>query len=361
MSALANEYKAINLSQGFPNFPTDPSLLHCFEHQIHQNVHQYAPMMGLLNLRETLATIIQRDYTRPLQANDVLITAGATQAIFTIIQALVHENDEVIVIDPAYDCYRPALDLVKANVHSIPLDENFNLDLNRIKEQLNENTKLFLINNPHNPSGTCFSKHQINQLIAILNNYPNCVVVSDEVYEYISYTQEAISLQYYPEIYERLITISSFGKSLHITGWKVGYLTTSNTSLMEEIKKVHQFNVFSVSHFAQAAINEYLQTVDLKSIASFYQQKRDTLLEYIHKSKLKAKPSTGTYFQLVDIRELTDMNDVEYAVWLTKNVGLASIPLSVFYAAEPKNYFLRLCFAKDDETIHKAGKLICQI
>lgn len=360
MSSLAYKVGAINLSQGFPNFPLDPNLKHIFEQQAQENVHQYAPMMGVLSLRETLVEIINKTYQRKLSPDNILITAGATQAIFTVIQALIHPNDEVILIDPAYDCYRPALDLVSATTHSIALTNNFELDLDKIEQKMNDKTRLFIINNPHNPSGTVFSKQQMDDLIVLLERHPNCLILSDEVYEFINFTNEKTSLNYYPSLLERLITVSSFGKSLHITGWKVGYLT-ANTTLMNEIKKVHQFVVFCVNHFAQCAINTYLKRFDLDQLSDFYREKRNFLLGYLSKSKLTPVKCRGTYFQTVDISGVTNMKDVDYAIWLTKNAGLASIPLSVFYATNPKTNYLRLCFAKDDETLTKAGEILCQI
>jgi len=360
MSALANEVGAINLSQGFPNFPLAEGLRHSFEKNLSENVHQYAPMMGIISLRETLSTLIQKSYNRRLSPDNILITAGATQAIFTIIQAFVHPNDEVIVIDPAYDCYRPALDLVQAKTHHIHLTDKFELDLNQIEQKLNGKTRMFIINNPHNPTGAVFPKKQLDVLVRLLEKHPNCIVLSDEVYEFINYTDENVSLNNYPSLFNQLITVSSFGKSLHITGWKVGYLT-ANDALITEIKKVHQFLVFSVSHFAQAAINDYLQTFDVQTLSAFYLEKRNNLQKWIQQSKFDLIPCNGTYFQTIDISDVTDMKDVEYAIWLTKNVGLATIPLSVFYAENPKTNYLRLCFAKDEITINKAGELLCQI
>ena len=360
MSALANEVGAINLSQGFPNFPLDPELKNSFAKYLNENVHQYAPMMGLLNLRETLASLIQSSYNRNVLPENILITAGATQAIFTIIQAFIHPNDEVIVIDPAYDCYRPALDLVQAKTYHIQLTDEFELDLDLIAQKLNDKTRMFIINNPHNPTGAIFSKKQLNVLVGLLEKYPNCLVLSDEVYEFINYTDENVSLNNYPSLFNQLIAVSSFGKSLHITGWKVGYLT-ANDELMNEIKKVHQFLVFSVSHFAQAAINDYLQKFDVHTLSSFYLSKRNQLQKWINQSKFELIPCNGTYFQTIDISNVTDMKDREYAIWLTKNVGIATIPLSVFYANNPKTNYLRLCFAKDEITIKKAGELLCQI
>lgn len=360
MSALANETGAINLSQGFPNFPLDERLTSIFADSIKKNVHQYAPMEGLPALRELLCSIVQKSYQRHIEIENVLITAGATQAIFTIIQALVHENDTVIVIDPAYDCYRPALDLVKANTLSIPLTNSFQLNLERIKEAMQKGVRMLIINNPHNPTGTVFEKAQLDELAQLLSNYPDCIILSDEVYEWIYYTDHSPSLQNYPELHSRLICVSSFGKSLHITGWKVGYIV-ADSRWMHEIKKVHQFLVFSVSHFAQSAIHSYLLESKLNELGTFYLAKRNQLAHYIEQSKFTLLPCRGTYFQTVDISEVTGKADVEYALWLTKEIGVATIPLSVFYAADAPTNYLRLCFAKDDNTLIQAGERLCQI
>lgn len=360
MSALANEVGAINLSQGFPNFPVSEEFKQILKDTVDQNVHQYAPMPGLMNLRETIVGIVQQEYKRELNTDDVLITAGATQAIYTAIQALVNEDDEVIVIDPAYDCYRPAIDLVKGKAIHVALDHNLDLDLNKVEDKLSEKTRMLIINNPHNPTGTVFGKEKMDVLVSILERFPNCLILSDEVYEFINFTKEEVSLNYYPQLFDRLITVSSFGKTLHVTGWKVGYLTATG-EVMKEIKKVHQFLVFSVSHFAQQAIDTYLNSFDVKKLAPFYQEKQLFLENKLKQSPFKIMPCSGTYFQVIDISEVTDMKDVDYAIWLTKEKGLATIPLSVFYNSQPSFNFLRLCFSKDEETLTKAGEILCQI
>lgn len=360
MSALANEVDALNLSQGFPSFPVDEQFKSILKQTVEENVHQYAPMPGLLALREQISRIVAEEYNRSITADQVLITAGATQAIFTAIQALVHTGDEVVIIDPAYDCYRPAVDLVHAKAIHVPLTNQLTLDVDAIRHSMNNKTRMLIINNPHNPTGTVFSKQQIDDLVEVLEMFPNCIVLSDEVYEFINFTKEQISFNYYPQLFNRLITISSFGKTLHVTGWKVGYLIASN-ELMSEIKKVHQFLVFSVSHFAQQAITSYLKTFDVRELAPFYKSKQEFLAKQLANSRLTLMPCSGTYFQVVDISNMTEMNDVDYAIWLTKEHGVATIPLSVFYTSQPPANFLRLCFAKDDETLLKAGEILCKI
>jgi methionine transaminase len=360
MSALANEVGAINLSQGFPNFPVDTTFTQILTETIQKEVHQYAPMAGIVALREQIARIVFEQYQRKIHIDEVLITAGATQAIFTIIQAFIHEGDEVVVIDPAYDCYRPAIDLVKGKAIHVQLTSEFELDFDRLEQVLSNNTRMLIINNPHNPTGTVFGKTQMDQLVQLLEKYPNCLILSDEVYEFINFTGEKCSFNYYPQLFNRLITVSSFGKTLHVTGWKIGYLTACDL-LMTEIKKVHQFLVFSVSHFAQQAVATYLKEFNIDALAPFYQAKQQFLSEKIKLSPFTQIPCSGTYFQVVDISNVTEMTDVDYAIWLTKEKGLATIPLSIFYNHQPPTNYLRLCFAKDDLTLSKAGEILCQI
>lgn len=360
MSALAAETGAINLSQGFPGFPVSEDFKRILADTIHQNVHQYAPMQGLLTLREQIRQVVDQEYQRKIGAEDILITAGATQAIFTVVQALVNEGDEVLIIDPAYDCYRPAVDLVKAKAVHISLDNELRLDIDAIEDALNSRTRMIIVNNPHNPTGTVFPKSQMDSLVGVLEKYPDCFILADEVYEFINFLGEPVSFNYYPQLFDRLICISSFGKTLHATGWKVGYLTAPD-KIMKEIMKVHQFLVFSVSHFAQSAIAEYLKIFDIKELAGFYRAKQEILSNSLSKSSLKLMPCSGTYFQVVDISGVTDMGDVDYAIWLTKEKGVATIPLSVFYTSQPFSSYLRLCFAKDEETLLKAGDILCQI
>ena len=360
MSALANVHKAINLSQGFPDFPIDEQFKEILRESIDKNVHQYAPMMGLTTLREEICRLVFEQHQRQVHIDEVLITAGATQAIFTTIQALIHAGEEVIIIDPAYDCYGPAVDLVKAKRIHISLTEDLNLDLAGIENALNEKTRMLILNNPHNPTGAVFSKEQLNSLIQILERYPNCLILSDEVYEFINFTEENITLHQFESIHERLITASSFGKTLHITGWKVGYLIAPE-SLMFEIKKVHQFLVFSVNHFAQSAIAEFLKIYRVEEISPLFLRKRNLLQELLKPSKFELLPCRGTYFQLVDYSKISNESDVEFSQWLTKEIGVASIPISVFFDGVFNKKYLRLCFAKSDEILTSAATRLCKI
>ena len=360
MSALSNEHKAINLSQGFPDFPLDAQFEAILKENLGKNVHQYAPMMGLPKLREAIQKLISEQHKRQLSIDEILVTAGATQAIFTAIQALVNKDDEVIIIDPAYDCYAPAVQLVGGKCVHIPLNQNFELHLERIKSALNDNTRMLIINNPHNPTGAVFGKEQLKELVEILNEFPNCLVLSDEVYEFINFTNEAITMHQFESLQNRLITVSSFGKTLHVTGWKVGYLTAPK-HLISEIAKVHQYLVFSVNHYAQESIAEYLEIMQVPAISEMYAQKRNYLQSLLRPSRFKLLPCTGTYFQLIDYSNISQEKDVDFAVWLTKEIGVATIPISVFYKDDYSQKVLRLCFAKSEETLTQAAQRLCQI
>jgi methionine aminotransferase len=360
MSALANQHKAINLSQGFPDFPIDDTFKAILEKSLEEDVHQYAPMMGLPKLREEIIEIIQKHHNRQLQLEEVLITAGATQAIFTSIQALVGKDDEIIIIDPAYDCYAPAVDLVGGKRIHIPLNEQMELDLYRIKNALNSKTRMLILNNPHNPTGTVFSKNALAQLVELLIPYPDCIILSDEVYEFINFTTDEISMHQFKAIHERLITISSFGKTLHVTGWKIGYLCAP-LHLMKEITKVHQFLVFSVNHYAQLAIATYLKVCDIHAISPLFQRKRDLLRDLLAGSKFKLLPCHGTYFQLIDYSRISDEPDLDFAKKLIREHGVATIPISVFFNSQFEKKYLRLCFAKSDSTLTSAAEKLCAI
>lgn len=360
MSALANEQKAINLSQGFPDFPLDEKFKSILEACLTENVHQYAPMMGLPELRIEIQKVIKNKHHRKVSIDEILVTAGATQAIFTAIQALIHKDDEVIIIDPAYDCYAPAVDLVQAKRIHIPLTDELELDLDRIKSSISDKTRMLIINNPHNPTGTVFSQKQLIDLVSILQNYPKCIVLSDEVYEFINFTADIISFHQFESMRDRLITVSSFGKTLHITGWKLGYLCAPS-HLMQEITKVHQFLVFSVNHYAQKAIARYLKNYNIDAIAPMFQKKRDLLQTLLKPSQFELLPCRGTYFQLVDYSKISDENDVEFAKRITKEVGVATIPVSVFFDSTFNQKYLRLCFAKSDELLTSAAERLCKI
>lgn len=361
MSKMASEYNAINLSQGFPNFPVDNRLTNIVAKLASENVHQYAPMSGYPPLLEKIAKLTDLSYQRTVNPTDeILITAGATEGIFATIQALVSRNDEVIILDPSYDCYEAPILLVNAKPIRISLNDDFTPNWEKIASSVNEKTKLIIINNPHNPTGKTWSATDFNQLEKLIDSYPNLLVLSDEVYEYITFEKAHISVHHRPKLWNRSISISSFGKSFHITGWKIGYVIAPE-HLMKEIKKVHQFLVFSVNSLSQIAISEYLDMVDVYSLKNFYLQKRDFFRSLIKETKLELLPCEGTYFQVADYRKISDEDDVSFTKRLVTEFGVAAIPISTFYLNGKDAKYIRFCFAKDDETLIKSAECLMKL
>lgn len=363
MSSLANTHNAINLSQGFPNFKSDQKLLDLATKAMNSGCNQYAPMAGALELRETISKKIDLLYqTTYHPESEITVTAGATQAIYTIISTFINQNDEVIIFRPAYDCYEPTIALNGGKTISIQLEApSYEVNWNEVKEKINSNTKMIVINTPQNPSGTVFSKQDMLQLQELVKN-TNIIVLSDEVYEHIIFDGEQHqSACLYPQLKERSFIVASFGKTFHNTGWKLGYCCAPK-ELMKEFQKVHQFNVFCVNHPMQIAIAEHLKTAqNYTELPAFYQQKRDFFLNLIKDSKFKITPSKGTYFQVLNYSEITQENDVEFAKRLTIDHKLASIPMSVFNENEANYKVLRFCFAKTKETLEKAAEIINSI
>lgn len=361
MSKMAADFNAINLSQGFPNFAIDPILEDLLQKNSRENVHQYAPMAGLPVLLEAIATTIKSTYGRTiLPTTELLVTAGATQGIFTTIQALVGFGDEVVIIDPAYDCYEPAIILAGGKPIHVAMKADFTIDWLELRNVISQKTKLLIVNNPHNPSGRVMDQADLDSLTNVMRDYPNLLLLSDEVYEYITYEQAHLSANLVPEIYDRTIIISSFGKTFHITGWKMGYLVAPE-KLMVEIKKVHQFLVFSVNSVAQKTLADYLSQTDVSSLGAFYQQKRSLFQNGLTNSKFKLLPSEGTYFQTADYSQISSENDVQFCEWLTREKVVAAIPLSVFYEHPPEQHIIRFCYAKTDETLLAATERLCAI
>jgi methionine aminotransferase len=356
MSQMASEHNAINLSQGFPNFPVDERLTSILARLAKENIHQYTPMSGLPSLLEKIAKLTNQSYQRIISPKEeILITAGATEGIFATIQALVKTNDEVIILDPSYDCYEAPILLSNAKPIRISLSDDFTPNWEKIANATNKNTKLIIINNPHNPTGKTWTENDFLQLEKLVDAYPNLHVLSDEVYEYITFEQKHISVHHRPKLWEKSIIIGSFGKSFHITGWKVGYVIAPE-NLMIEIKKVHQFLVFSVSSIAQHAINEYINLVDVNAIGKFYQQKRDFFQNLLKDTKLKLMPCEGTYFQVASYASISNENDIDFTKRLVTEFGVATIPISTFYANNKDNKYIRFCFAKDDKTLIQAAE-----
>lgn len=361
MSLMANKYNAINLSQGFPDFPIDSELTRIVEKAVTQNVHQYCPSSGHSGLLEQIGLLIHNTYQREINVKEeLLITAGATQGIFTTIQALVEPEDEVIILDPSYDCYIAPVLLCKGKPIRVPLDSDFLPDWKTIKKHITPKTKLIITNNPHNPSGRTWNKNDMEQLGMLLNKNPNLYLLSDEVYEYITFEKQHLSAHLYDSLRSRSIIVSSFGKTLHVTGWKMGYLIAEK-KIMDEIKKIHQYMVFSVNSLCQHVIYEYLKCNSLQNIGALYQDKRDLFRSGIKNSRFKVLQCDGTYFQTLDYSNISDKPDIEYAEELTKDFGVASIPISVFSENNQHKNMLRFCFAKQDETIAQATNLLCNI
>ncbi|WP_339916303.1 methionine aminotransferase [Yeosuana marina] len=360
MSALASKHQAINLSQGFPDFESDPKLIDLVYKAMQNGYNQYAPMAGILELREQIAEKYNLLYQSSYHPeSEITITAGATQAISCIISAFVNKEDEVIILKPAYDSYEPIVELNGGKTISIQLQHpQYNVDWEQVKEQINNRTKMIIINTPHNPSGSIFSKEDMLQLEAITEG-TDIVVLSDEVYEHIIFDSEKHqSACLFPDLKSRSFVVASFGKTFHNTGWKVGYCCAPK-ELMSEFRKVHQFNVFCVNHPLQKGLAEYLKEPSYYlDLPQFYQEKRDLFLGLIESSRFKFLPSKGTYFQVLDYSDITTENDVEFAKRLTAESGIASIPLSVFNTNNLNNNVLRFCFAKSNDTLKKAADIL---
>jgi methionine aminotransferase len=363
MSALANEHSAINLSQGFPNYPSDKTLNDLVCEAMQGGYNQYAPMAGYLGLR----LAISRKYEYLYQAfyhpeKEITVTAGATQAIYTIVSAFIRPGDEVIVFKPAYDCYEPAVEVNGGKVVSIQLTApDYRVDWEHVAAKINTKTKMIIINTPHNPSGTVWSKADMLKLQDLTRN-ANIIVLSDEVYEHMIFDGEKHqSVCLFPDLRQRSFITASFGKTFHATGWKVGYCCAPE-QLMQEFRKVHQFNVFSVNHPMQKGIADYMQDASTyEGLSDFFQRKRDLFLNLIKESRFKFAPSKGTYFQVLDFSEITNESDVDFAKRLTKDFKIASIPLSVFNESGKDDKVLRFCFAKTEETLINAAEILNRV
>lgn len=361
MSKLATEHNAINLSQGFPNFPIDHTLAESLQSISFKEVHQYTPMPGDPELLNCVKEIIEFSYQHKVSETDnLLITAGATQAIYTSITALVHPGDEVILLDPCYDCYESPIILSGAIPIHIPLNIEYQPDWDLIRSKINAKTRMIIVNNPHNPSGRIWNMNDIKELEDIVQKNEQIIILSDEVYEFISLNHKHLSIHSSETLRSRSVAVSSFGKTFHITGWKIGY-TYAPKSLMNEIKKVHQYVVFCVNSVAQKALSKYIQKINLLDLEAFYSKKRDLFQSLIKDSKFKILPCEGTYFQLLSFENITDESDTDFANRLTTDYGIASIPLSVFYQDKRDRKHLRFCFAKDDKTLKIAADKLCWI
>ncbi len=359
MSQLALQHKAVNLGQGFPDFEPPQPLRDALTRAMNEGRNQYAPMHGVAALREQIVLKTQQLYGRKLDVDtDITVTSGATEAIFAAIAALVRTGEEVIVFDPAYDCYEPAIDLQGARAVHIPLlPPSFAIDWQRVRDVITAKTRMILINSPHNPSGAVLSAGDLEQLAAIVRD-TNIVVLSDEVYEHIVYDgAQHESVLRHPELAERSIVISSFGKTFHCTGWKVGY-AVAPAALSAEFRKVHQYLTFCTFHPAQVAIAQFLagHPEHYQELPAFYQGKRDRFRALLQPSRFKLLDVPAGYFQLVDYSAVRDEDDLTFSRWLVSEGGVAAIPVSPFCASTPTTRLLRLCFAKSDATMDAAAE-----
>jgi methionine aminotransferase len=363
MSKLATQQNALNLSQGFPDFESDTKLIELVNNAMKNGKNQYAPMPGIFSLRKAIAEKMERLYGVSYNPEtEITITAGATQAIFTIIAATVKKDDEVLIFKPAYDCYEPTIQLFGGKPIAVQLNsEEFLVNWKEVKQLISDKTRMIIINTPHNPSGRVLSRDDMLQLEEILRE-TNILLLSDEVYEHIIFDGEKHqTAALFPALAERTFITASFGKTFHNTGWKTGYCIAPS-ELTKEFRKVHQFNVFSVHHPTQVALAEYLQTPsNYLELGNFYQEKRDLFLSLIKDSRFEFTPSKGTYFQLLNFRNITEESDYNFAVRLTKEQKIASIPISVFNENKFDSKVLRFCFAKTNETLKRAAEILCKI
>ena len=363
MSGLANKHNAINLSQGFPNFKVSQELIDLINQNMNAGNNQYAPMPGVIELRIAIANKIKKLYGLNLNPEEeITITAGATQALFTAITAFVGFGDEVIIFEPAYDSYAPAVKLNGGIPKYISLSKpNFKIDWSEVKDLINDKTKMIIINTPNNPGGFVFEMADM-KLLEELTSDTEIVVISDEVYEHIIFDGfEHQSALKFPDLYQRTIAVYSFGKTFHATGWKMGYVVTPK-KLMTEFRKIHQFNVFCVNTPIQYALATYLKDENnYLSLPKFYQEKRDFFVSQISNSRFKVIPTHGTYFQVLDYSTISDMPEFEFAQWLTTEKGLASIPVSSFYHDKKNQQLLRFAFPKEKDTLEKAAFILNRI
>jgi methionine transaminase len=363
MSQMSAQYGAVNLSQGFPNFDCSPILQQLAQEAVATGNNQYAPLGGLPALTAQIAAKTWQLYGKTLNPHaEITVTSGATQAIFTAIQAFVRHGDKVLLIEPAYDSYRPAVELCGGTVVSYRLPSpDFRIDWDEFGKKITDDLRLIIVNTPHNPTGTIWTQEDWQQLARLVEG-KNLVIISDEVYEHIVFEgQPHESILRYPELWKRTFAVSSFGKTFHTTGWKVGYCIAPE-GLMSEFRKVHQFTVFSVSTPMQWALAKFCEDANnYLQLSDFYQKKRDLFLKTLKNTRFHALPCAGTYFQLVDYSAISDKNDVDFAIEMTQQHGVAVIPITPFCSAPFEDKIVRVCFAKTDEVLHAAGKLLAVI
>lgn len=364
MTNRARELGAINLAQGFPDYDVPEKLKELVAQHVAAGHNQYAPMIGVAELREQIALKMAASYGRPVDPEaEITITLGATEAIFSAIMALVHPGDEVILFDPSYDSYAPAVLLAGGRPIHIPLSPpGFRIDWDRVRDAASARLRMVLLNTPHNPTGSIISAADLDALAEILRP-TDAMVLSDEVYEHMIFDgARHASVFAHPELYARGIAVYSFGKSMHATGWRVGY-AIAPPELTREIRRVHQFNTFSIATPLQHGIADFLRQEPQHNgeLAAFYARKRDLFLDKLRGSSFTWTPSEGTYFQLLDYSALSDASDTEFADVLLRQAGVASIPVSAFYQTPPRLSVVRFCFAKNDSTLEQAAERLCRI
>ena len=363
MSKMAMEHNAINLGQGFPDFAVNDKLIDLIHQKMKEGNNQYAPMHGVQSLRKAIADVIEKTYQRKIDfENEITITAGGTEALFSAIAAFVQQDDEVILFDPSYDSYDPAIRLnggIPVHINLAP--PNFSIDWDEVKKKISSRTRMIIINTPHNPLGTILSSSDL-QLLEQLAVEHDLIVLSDEVYERIIFENKSHeSVLKYPLLKDRSVAVFSFGKTFHATGWKVGYAIASE-NLTREIRKAHQYITFSVNTPTQLALADFLNDEEnYLHLSKFYQEKRDFFREQVKGTSLKTLPCYGSYFQLLSFEGVSEKSDMEMAEWMTKEMKLTSIPVSPFYKDRSDYKLLRFCFAKNDDTLKKAGEILRRI
>ncbi|QRQ86484.1 pyridoxal phosphate-dependent aminotransferase [Cupriavidus oxalaticus] len=363
MSALAIEKNAVNLGQGFPDFDCDPKIVDAVTGAMRAGHNQYPPMAGVPRLRQAIADKIAALYGRQYSwESEITVTAGATQGILTAILCAVHPGDEVIVLEPCYDSYLPAIELAGATAVPVTLEApEFRVPFDKLAAAITPRTRMILVNTPHNPTGTIWRAGDMDKLAQILAG-TDILLLSDEVYEHMVYDgQRHESVSRHPELARRSFVISSFGKTYHVTGWKIGYVAAP-VALMAEFRKVHQFNVFTVNTPVQHGLADYMaDPAPYLQLPAFYQAKRDVFRAGLAGSRFKLLPSDGTYFQCVDYSAISDLSEADFAMWLTREIGVAAIPVSAFYSQPRESGVVRFCFAKKEETLalalERLGKL----
>lgn len=363
MTQLANENEAINLSQGFPDFMPDPQLLNYVDHFIKKGFNQYAPMGGMIGLKEEIAKKIENAHKTVYHPDlEITVTAGGTQAIFTAIASFIKKDDEVIIFEPAYDCYEPTVELFGGIVKRFEMKApDYEINWSDVKNLVTDKTRMIIINNPNNPAGKILKEEDIQELITIVKD-TSILILSDEVYENIVFDGKPhLSICQYPELKERSLLVASFGKLFHVTGWKIGYCAAPE-NLTAEFRKVHQFNVFSVNTPVQLALAEYMKNPDhYNNLSAFFQEKRDFLRQSLANTGFELLDCEGTYFQALKYDKISDKSDIDFARELTISHKVASVPFSSFYKNKLNENVIRLCFAKKQETLAKAIENLSKI